>query len=121
MKAIEILQPAFADVIDVPVGNEDRLYFKQQAMLEGDPQSLELMNGILSKEDLTMGDLVEAMHQGIRDSLTNDEYWEFAIGKYSYETLLEKIDQMRQLWLKEVVDELERMLNNRYHQHMLSH
>lgn len=121
MKAIEILQPAFADVIGVPVGTEDRLYFKQQALLEGDAQSLALMDGILSKEDLTMGDLVEAMHQGICDSLTDDEYWEFTISKYSYETLLEKIDQSRQLWRKEVVDELERMLNNRYHQHMLTH
>ena len=119
MKAIEILQPAFADVIGVPVGTEDRLYFKQQAMLEGDAQSL--IDGVLSKEDLTMGDLVEAIHQGICDSLTDDEYWEFTISKYSYETLLEKIDQSRQLWRKEVVDELERMLNNRYHQHMLTH
>lgn len=118
MKAIEILQPAFADVIGVPVGTEDRLYFKQQALLEGDAQSL--MDGILSKEDLTMGELVEAIYQGIHDSLT-DEYWEFTISKYSYETLLEKIDQSRQLWRKEVVDELERMLNNRYHQHMLTH
>ena len=121
MKAIELLHPHLSTVIAAPVTTEERLAFKQQALLEGDRWSLALMNGILSKEDLTMGEFVEAMYQGIHDSLTDDEYWEFTISKYSYETLLEKIDQSRQLWRKEVVDELERMLNNRYHQHMLTH
>lgn len=120
MKANEILKPEFSSVIDHPVTDMERLDL--QRMCDADPceQSIKFTRETLAIPDLTHGRLIEQVWLAMNETIDNEQYWSHAMETQNYPKMLKHIDDIRLFWNDDVVNEVERKLNNRYQQHLLS-